>query len=133
MMEYDPVERDVLDLGKSIARALKDIGASIYPLVPDVNAGFPLITYQRTDLTELSSEDNYCHEATATYDIVIAARDYEESVQLARSVRAAMRSLDTHDITMDVHPVLISGSEGAERDGSAYVYLQFLTYKITIE
>ncbi len=124
---------DSLEIGKLVSAALSDI-ADVYPLLPSVEATYPCIVYQRMNLTELSDKDTPCAADTATVELTVATPDYAGSVELAIKVRKAMGGLHHYDCGFNVErPVLLSSMESVQPDGPTPVYLQILTYQITIE
>ena len=52
---------DALDFGQLIHGALRGI-ADVYPLIPAVDATFPLVTYRRTALEEIYDKDGTAAE-----------------------------------------------------------------------
>lgn len=124
---------DALDFGQLIHSALHGI-ADVYPLIPAVDATFPLIIYRRTALEEIYDKDGTAAEELAV-ELTVAASDYARSLDIACGARRAMARLASvrmgrRDIT---RVRLIGATEGVEPDGPDAVYLQILTFQITIE
>ncbi len=122
-----------LDFGQLIHGTLHGI-ADVYPLIPAVDATFPLITYRRTALEEVHDKDGTAAEEL-TVELTVAASDYARSLDIACKARLAMARLtgvrmERRDIT---RVRLIGAAEGVEPDGPDAVYLQILTFQITIE
>lgn len=124
---------NTLDFGQLIHGALRGI-ADVYPLIPAVDATFPLITYRRTALAEMCDKDGTAAEELAV-ELTVAASDYARSIDIACKARRAMARLagagtERRDIT---RVRLVGATEGVEPDGPDAVYLQILTFQITIE
>lgn len=124
---------DALDFGQLIHGALRGI-ADVYPLIPAVDATFPLVTYRRTALEEIYDKDGTAAEELAV-ELTVAASDYARSLDIACRARQAMARLASvrmgrRDIT---RVRLVGATEGVEPDGPDAVYLQILTFQITIE
>lgn len=122
-----------LDFGQLIHGALHGV-ADVYPLIPAVDATFPLITYRRTAFEEIFDKDGTA-AAELTAELTVAASDYAQSLDIACGARRAMARLASvrmgrRDIT---RVRLIGATEGVEPDGPDAVYLQILTFQITIE
>lgn len=124
---------DSLDIGQLIHGALRGI-ADVYPLIPAVGATFPLVTYRRTALEEMHDKDGTAAEELAV-ELTVAASDYARSLDIACEARLAMARLTGVRMgRRDITRVRLAGAtEGVEPDGPAAVYLQILTFQITIE
>lgn len=118
-----------LDFGQLIHGTLHGI-SDVYPLIPAVDATFPLITYRRTALAEMYDKDG-----TAAEELTVAASDYARSLDIACEARLAMARLTGVRMgRRDIARVRLAGAtEGVEPDGPDAVYLQILTFQITIE
>ena len=124
---------NTLDFGRLIHDGLHGV-ADVYPLIPAVDATFPLVTYRRTALVEMHDKDGTAAEEL-TEELAVAASDYAQSLDIAIRVRDAMTHLT--NVRMGRKYItsvrLIGVAEGVEPDGPDAVYLQILTFQITIE
>lgn len=122
-----------LDFGQLIHGTLHGI-ADVYPLIPAVDATFPLVTYRRTALEEMCDKDGTAAE-DLTVELTVAASDYARSIDIACKAREAMKHLTSARMERrDITRVRLTGAtEGVEPDGPDAVYLQILTFQITIE
>ena len=74
-----------LQVGKAIYSLLSDLNA--YPLVADEGTNYPFIIYKRNGLVPSNSKDRYNYKELATIEIVIAAKEYQESIDIAETVK----------------------------------------------
>ncbi len=100
----------------------------IYPLIADETTTFPFIIYRRNSISPESDKDQT--NDSATFQIMIAANNYAESVDLAEKVRTALvhksgtiQTIPVEDIT------LVDGSE----EFIDNTFVQNLTLKITLQ
>lgn len=77
-----------LQIGKAIHAILAENNIQkVYPLVADVGTTFPFIVYRRTGLEPASTKDRYNYQELATVEIIVAADNYIESIELAERVK----------------------------------------------
>ena len=123
-----------ISIGKAIKSLLGNglsktsINNKIYPLIADENTTFPFIVYRRSSITTVSDKD-YSNDS-ACIQIMIAANNYAESVELAEQVRTSLvhkkgiiQNISVEDIT------LIDGSE----EFIDNTFVQNLIFKIIIQ
>lgn len=123
-----------ISIGKAIKSLLVNglsktsINNKIYPLIADENTTFPFIVYRRSSITTVSDKD-YSNDS-ACIQIMIAANNYAESVELAEQVRTSLvhkkgiiQNISVEDIT------LIDGSE----EFIDNMFVQNLIFKIIIQ
>lgn len=123
-----------ISIGKAIKSLLvaglhkTDVKNKIYPLIADETTTFPFIIYRRNSITPESDKDQ-TNDST-TIQIVIAANNYAESVDLAEKVRTSLihksgtiQTIPVEDIT------LVDGSE----EFIDNTFIQNLIFKITLQ
>lgn len=123
-----------ISVGKAIKKLLvdglkeTDIKNKIYPLIADEGTTFPFIIYRRNSIAPESDKD-YTNDS-AYIQIMIAANNYAESVDLAEKVRTSLihksgtiQTIPVEDIT------LVDGSE----EFIDNTFVQNLMFKITIQ
>lgn len=123
-----------ISIGKAIKSLLvaglnkTDVKNKIYPLIADETTTFPFIIYRRNSITPESDKDQT--NDSATIQIVIAANNYAESVDLAEKVRTSLihksgtiQTIPVEDIT------LVDGSE----EFIDNTFIQNLIFKITLQ
>ena len=86
-----------LQVGKAIYHILSNdvdvvdrVQNKIYPLVADVDTTFPFIIYKRTGIIPADSKDRFIYSEDVYVDVVIASDKYNESIEIADSVRTAL-------------------------------------------
>lgn len=123
-----------ISIGKAIKTLLvsglgkTNIKNKIYPLIADETTTFPFIIYRRSSITPESDKD-YSNDS-ANIQIMIAANNYAESVELAEKVRTSLvhkkgtiQTIPVEDIT------LVDGSE----EFIDNTFVQNLIFKITLQ
>ena len=123
-----------ISIGKAIKSLLvaglskTSIKNKIYPLIADETTTFPFIVYRRSSITTVSDKD-YSNDS-ACIQIMIAANNYAESVELAEQVRTSLvhkkgiiQNISVEDIS------LVDGSE----EFIDNTFVQNLIFKITIQ
>lgn len=123
-----------ISIGKAIKTLLvsglgkTNIKNKIYPLIADETTTFPFIVYRRSSITPELDKD-YSNDS-ANIQIMIAANNYAESVELAEKVRTSLvhkrgiiQTIPVEDIT------LVDGSE----EFIDNTFVQNLIFKITLQ
>lgn len=123
-----------ISIGKAIKALLVDglsrtsIKNKIYPLIADETTTFPFIVYRRSSII-LESDKDYSNDS-AYIQIMIAANNYAESVELAEQVRASLVHKKGIIQTIPVEDIsLVDGSE----EFIDNTFVQNLIFKITIQ
>ena len=86
-----------LQIGKAIyhllskdSRIKEKVGSKIYPLIVEESTTFPFIIYKRTNISPNYTKGSYSVNESVTVDVVIASKDYTDTVELADYVRDAL-------------------------------------------
>ena len=123
-----------ISIGKVIKTLLVDglsrtsIKNKIYPLIADETTTFPFIVYRRSSIIPESDKD-YSNDS-AYIQIMIAANNYAESVELAEQVRTSLVHKKGIIQTIPVEDIsLVDGSE----EFIDNTFVQNLIFKITIQ
>lgn len=123
-----------ISIGKAIKALLVDglsktsIKNKIYPLIADETTTFPFIVYRRSSITPESDKD-YSNDS-AHIQIMIAANNYAESVELAEQVRTSLVHKKGIIQTIPIEDIsLVDGSE----EFIDNTFVQNLIFKITIQ
>lgn len=106
------------------------IGNRVFPLVADFGTVFPYVAYSKTYITPLYTKDFYTEDSVGI-EIVVAATDYLESLEIANIVRSIFecKKLRTEDLS--ISQITFSGiSEGY--DDSAGAFVQRLTFEFKV-
>lgn len=123
-----------ISIGKAIKSLLvsglskTDVKNKIYPLIADEGTSFPFIIYRRNSITPESDKD-YTNDS-AYIQIMIAANNYAESVDLAEKVRT---SLIHKNGTIQTIPVEDITLEDGSEEFIDNTFVQNLIFKITIQ
>ena len=123
-----------ISIGKAIKSLLvsglskTDVKNKIYPLIADEGTTFPFIIYRRNSVTPESDKD-YTNDS-AYIQIMIAANNYAESVDLAEKVRT---SLIHKNGTIQTIPVEDITLEDGSEEFIDNTFVQNLIFKITIQ
>lgn len=87
-----------LQIGKAIynilstdERVVEKVDNKIYPLVADNGTTFPFIVYKRVSIIPASTKDRYIYQEMATVEVVVASDKYNESIEIADSVKEALQ------------------------------------------
>lgn len=105
-----------------------DVKNKIYPLIADESTTFPFIIYRRSSIAPESDKDDT--NDSATIQIMIAANNYAESVELAEQVRTSLVHKKGIIQTIPVEDIsLVDGSE----EFIDNTFVQNLIFKITIQ
>ena len=123
-----------ISIGKAIKALLVDglsktsIKNKIYPLIADETTTFPFIVYRRSSIIPESDKD-YSNDI-AYIQIMIAANNYAESVELAEQERTSLVHKKGIIQTIPVEDIsLVDGSE----EFIDNTLVQNLIFKITIQ
>lgn len=123
-----------ISIGKAIKSLLvsglskTDVKNKIYPLIADEGTTFPFIIYRRNSITPESDKD-YTNDSVYI-QIMIAANNYAESVDLAEKVRT---SLIHKNGTIQTIPVEDITLEDGSEEFIDNTFVQNLIFKITIQ
>ena len=119
-----------LQVGKAIYHILSNdvdvvdrVQNKIYPLVADVDTTFPFIIYKRTGIIPADSKDRFIYSEDVYVDVVIASDKYNESIEIADSVRTALLE-GTYEGIKDI------SLTDADEDYIEDTFIQNLTFKI---
>ena len=122
-----------LQIGKAIYHILSNdtdvvdrVQNKIYPLIADVDTTFPFIVYKRTGIAPADSKDRFVFDEDVFVDIVVASDKYNESIEIADLVRAALLK-GSYDGIKDIE--LIDADEDYFED----TFIQNLTFKLQKE
>ena len=122
-----------LQIGKAIYHILSNdkdvvdrVQKKIYPLIADVDTTFPFIVYKRTGIAPADSKDRFVFDEDVFVDIVVASDKYNESIEIADLVRAALLK-GSYDGIKDIE--LIDADEDYFED----TFIQNLTFKLQKE
>lgn len=117
-----------LEIGKAIFTILKGI-KNVYPLVADQGTEYPFVVYRRANLSHTNTKDRFNYQELATVEIVVAANNYTESVELAKQVmyrlehtRGLYNNISINEIKM----------VGAEEEFIEDAFVQKLTFEVEI-
>lgn len=117
-----------LEIGKAIFTILKGI-KNVYPLVADQGTEYPFVVYRRVNLSHANTKDRFNYQELATVEVVVAANNYTESVELAKQVmyrlehtRGLYNEISINEIKM----------VGAEEEYIEDAFIQKLTFEIEI-
>ena len=117
-----------LQIGKAIyhllskdSRIKEKVGSKIYPLIVEESTTFPFIVYKRTNISP-----NYTNESV-TVDVVIASKDYTDTVELADYVRDALEGRRGNFAGIEINDIrMISADEEYIED----TFIQNITFDI---
>lgn len=119
-----------LQVGKAIYHILSNdsdvvdrVQNKIYPLIADVDTTFPFIVYKRTGIVPATSKDKFVYSEEVYVDVVIASDKYNESIEIADLVRAALLK-GCYDGIKDI------AFTDADEDYFEDTFIQNLTFKI---
>ena len=119
-----------LQVGKAIYHILSNdvdvvdrVQNKIYPLVADVDTTFPFIIYKRTGIIPADSKDRFIYSEDVYVDVVIASDKYNESIEIADSVRTALLE-GTYEGIKDI------SLTDADEDYIEDTFIQNLIFKI---
>lgn len=119
-----------LQIGKAIYAILAQNNIQkVYPLVADEGTTFPFIVYRRTGLQPTSTKDRYNYKEMASMEIIVAAENYTDSIQLAEKVKDILEH--TRGTYNDIKVGEISLSESDE-DYIEDTFIQRLNFNIEI-
>ena len=86
-----------LQIGKAIyhllskdSRIKEKVGSKIYPLIVEESTTFPFIIYKSTNSSPNYTKGSYAVNESVMVDIVIASKDYIDTIELADYVRDAL-------------------------------------------
>lgn len=106
------------------------IGGRIFPLVADLGTEFPYVAYSRTYITPIYTKDYYTEDSVGI-EIVVAAQDYLESLEIANIIREQFecKRLGLDDLTVD-QINLTSVSEAYDDQANAFVQRIVFDFKV---
>lgn len=123
-----------ISIGKAIKSLLvsglsqTNIKNKIYPLIADESTTFPFIVYRRNSIAPESDKD-YSNDS-ATIQIMIAADNYAESVELAELVRTSLVHKQGTFQTIQIEDITLEDGTEEFIDNT---FVQNLIFKITIQ
>ena len=108
-----------LQIGKAIYHLLKKdsrikekVGSKIYPLIVEESTTFPFIIYKRTNITPNYTKGSYSVNESVTVDVVIASKDYIDTIELADYVRDALEGRRGNFAGVEINDIrMISADE----------------------
>lgn len=117
-----------LEIGKAIFTILKGI-KNVYPLVADQGTEYPFVIYRRVNLSHANTKDRFNYQEVATVEVVVAANNYTESVELAKQVMYRLEHTRGlyNDISINEIKMI-----GAEEDFIEDAFVQKLTFEVEI-
>lgn len=119
-----------LEIGKAIYNILIELGnINVYPLVADNGAKFPFIVYRRTGLVPSNTKDRYNYQELATVEIIIAADNYQDSIQNAVRVKGCLEKTRGRYNNVDISEIKLIGASEEYLDNA---FVQKLTFAIEI-
>ena len=110
---------------KDVAEKVND---RIYPLIADDTPIFPFIIYQRSGFTPYNTKDN--SDENVLVDMVIAADDYGESVDIATKVRKALEHKCGTFSDISVQDIII---EDASEDYIDNTFIQSISIRVFLD
>ena len=118
-----------LQIGKAIyhllskdSRIKEKVGSKIYPLIVEESTTFPFIVYKRTN-----TKGSYSVNESVTVDVVIASKDYTDTVELADYVRDALEGRRGNFAGIEINDIrMISADEEYIED----TFIQNITFDI---
>ena len=120
-----------LQIGKAIYHLLsKDsgikekVGSKIYPLIVEESTTFPFIIYKRTNITPNYTKGSYAVNESVMVDIVIASKDYIDTIELADYVRDALEGRRGNFAGVEIRMT------NADEDYIEDTFIQNLTFDI---
>lgn len=99
----------------------------IFPIVVD-NAALPYIAYRRASLSSLAVK-NQAGPDTVTIEVSCFTKDYDEGVELAEAVRAALDNKQGTIEDISIRRCLLTDSDETWTDDA---YVQTLVFNLTI-
>ena len=123
-----------LQIGKAIyhllskdSRIKEKVGSKIYPLIVEESTTFPFIIYKRTNITPNYTKASYAVNESVMVDIVIASKDYIDTIELADYVRDALEGRRGNFSGIEINDIrMISADEEYIED----TFIQNLTFDI---
>lgn len=118
----------ILKIGKAIKNILKDID-NVFPIVADQGTTYPFIVYRRSSLLPANTKDRYNYRELATIEIIVAAAQYSESVNLAEKVIDKMQYTRGTFNDIKIGEIALTN---ADEDYIEDAFIQRLTFQIEI-
>lgn len=123
-----------LQIGKAIyhllskdSRIKEKVGSKIYPLIVEESTTFPFIIYKRTNISPNYTKGSYSVNESVTVDVVIASKDYIDTIELADYVRDALEGRRGNFAGVEINDIrMISADEEYIED----TFIQNLTFDI---
>lgn len=123
-----------LQIGKAIYQLLSENTAvtdrvqnKIYPLIADTGTTFPFIIYKRTSVIPSDSKDRFIYNEDTYVDVVIASDKYNESIEIADLVKAALQGKKGNYSNIEVYDIRMTD---ADEDYIEDTFIQNLTFNI---
>lgn len=123
-----------LQIGKAIyhllskdSRIKEKVGSKIYPLIVEESTTFPFIIYKRTNIGPNYTKGSYSVNESVTVDVVIASKDYIDTIKLADYVRDALEGRRGNFSGIEINDIrMISADEEYIED----TFIQNITFDI---
>ena len=116
-----------LQVGRAIYSLLTNYNA--YPLVADEGATYPFIIYRRIALQPADTKDRYNYSELATMEVVVASDKYNESIEVAESVKSIMEKARGNFEDIRIGDIKLIGANESYIDNA---FIQKLTFNIEI-
>lgn len=123
-----------LQIGKAIYQLLSENTAvtdrvqnKIYPLIADTGTTFPFIIYKRTGIEPSDSKDRFIYNEDTYVDVVIASDKYNENIEIADLVKAALQGKKGNYFNIEVYDIRMTD---ADEDYIEDTFIQNLTFNI---
>ena len=127
---------DSIEIGRVVmhfllqdTRISEYIGRKVYPIVADQGTKLPFVVYRRNALTLAENKDR-CNQI-AMVDVIVAAKTYKESVDLAVAIKNCLHHKRGQLDTVKINQIDLTNSYEdyvSEQD----LFMQNLTFKIEI-
>lgn len=123
-------------IGKVIYNVLSDddvtkeaVKNRIYPLIAEIDANFPFITFTRDNITSNYSKDGI-YQDSVTFSIMVVSAKYSSSLDIANRIRHIFekRKIESKDLTL--YNIKLTGISESFTDDS---YTQELRFECTVE
>lgn len=109
-------------------RVKEKVSDKIYPLIADETTTFPFIIYQRSGFSPRNNKDQT--DENVSVDIVVAAENYAESVDIAIRVREALEHKYGVFSDIEINDIII---DDASEDYVENTFLQNITITVFLE
>lgn len=117
-----------LEIGKAIYKVLEGT-TKVYPLVADMGASYPFITYRRSGLSHANTKDRFNYQELATVEVIVASDKYAEALQIAKQILGRMEYTRGMYENISISEIKLVN---AEEDYIEDAFIQKLTFNIEI-